>query len=340
MNNLDRNCSLDIFRYFCALLVVAIHIHPFMDVNYSMGYLATQIIPRIAVPFFFVLSGYYFIQNLYNNSSVFKTVRKIFIVYILWSVIYLSIYIFNSISNSVPLIVIIKECMLKFFILGSYYHLWFFPALFFAMGTVFIAHKLKFLKLLFIISLIFYIIGCIGCSWYEIGNKITFLSTIINLHEFNIIRRILFMGLPFFMVGYLLNIFKTKYGSFINKKLMLILIITSICFLIEIFFVIKLGLQKNIILTFFLYPLLTILTIILLKNPLQKLQNIAYKARITSNFIYYSHPLIIIFISIIFQKIGITVKETLMYIVVCFITSMIGYIIAKIDKFHINNVGV
>lgn len=336
MNNLKRNCSLDIFRYVCALLVVAIHVHPLMDVNGSIGYAATYVIPRIAVPFFFVVSGYYFIQNLCNNNSVFKTIKKMLSIYIVWSFIYLCIDIFKSTSASVSLNIILKESILKFFIFGSYYHLWFFPALFFAMAAVFIAHKFKFLKLLFIISLIFYIIGCIGCSWYEIGDKIPFISNIIKLHEFNIIRRVLLMGLPFFMIGYLLNIFKSKYETLINKKLVLILIITLICFLAEILFVIKQGFQQNIILTFFLYPLITILTIILLKNPLQQFQNIAHKTRIMSNFIYCAHPLIIVLMSIIFQKTGITIKETLTYIIVCFITTAVGYTIAKTDKFYIN----
>jgi len=221
----NRNCSLDIFRYVCALLVVAIHVHPLMDINYSTGYFATQVIPRIAVPFFFAVSGYYFINSLYNNNSMSKILKKFFIIYMIWSIIYLSATFFDLIIKSMPLTIITKKIMLKFFITGSFYHLWFFPALFFAMISVFISYKLKLMKILFIFSVIFYCIGCLGCSWYVFGNKILFISHIVNLPYFNLIRRILFMGLPFFMIGYLLFFLKIKYRDVSNKKFMIVLII-------------------------------------------------------------------------------------------------------------------
>lgn len=51
----NRNCSIDIFRYVCAILVVVIHTIPFGDISKEMGYIFSQIISRIAVPFFFCI---------------------------------------------------------------------------------------------------------------------------------------------------------------------------------------------------------------------------------------------------------------------------------------------
>lgn len=48
----ERNSSIDIFRYICAIMVIAIHTHPFMEISEKCGYVFTQITPRIAVPFF------------------------------------------------------------------------------------------------------------------------------------------------------------------------------------------------------------------------------------------------------------------------------------------------
>ena len=63
-----RNCSIDIFRYICAIMVVAIHSSPFTDINKDLGYIFTEIVPQIAVPFFFITSGYFYIKGLEKGS--------------------------------------------------------------------------------------------------------------------------------------------------------------------------------------------------------------------------------------------------------------------------------
>lgn len=68
----NRNNSIDIFRFVCAIMVVMIHTNPFVDKNIYLGYIFSQIIPRIAVPFFFLTSGYFYIQKLLNGEQCFK----------------------------------------------------------------------------------------------------------------------------------------------------------------------------------------------------------------------------------------------------------------------------
>lgn len=50
-----RNCSIDIFRLFCAVLVVVVHTKPLTEFRY-LGDIVTQVFPRIAVPFFLCVS--------------------------------------------------------------------------------------------------------------------------------------------------------------------------------------------------------------------------------------------------------------------------------------------
>ena len=59
MKNLQRNTSLDLMRWICAFLVVVIHV-PIVGAHFIMP------ITRIAVPFFFMITGYY----LYSSSNV------------------------------------------------------------------------------------------------------------------------------------------------------------------------------------------------------------------------------------------------------------------------------
>lgn len=76
-----RNNIVDIFRLICAILVVAIHTNPLTDINYYFGYLGSQILPRIAVPFFFSISGYYYIKKLQRteDNHIFQVFIKTFL---------------------------------------------------------------------------------------------------------------------------------------------------------------------------------------------------------------------------------------------------------------------
>lgn len=77
----ERNSSIDIFRYICAIMVIAIHTHPFMEISEKCGYVFTQITPRIAVPFF-AAAGYFYIQKLEKNEKPFwMYIKRLLITY-------------------------------------------------------------------------------------------------------------------------------------------------------------------------------------------------------------------------------------------------------------------
>ena len=56
----ERNDSINITRVICAILVVSIHAQPFNGISDSINYYDGNVISRIAVPFFFIVSGYYY----------------------------------------------------------------------------------------------------------------------------------------------------------------------------------------------------------------------------------------------------------------------------------------
>lgn len=130
-----RNCSVDIFRYICALLITAIHTSLFTDINDGLGYIFTAVLPRIAVPFFMAVAGYFYIKKLEEGKKpFFDYIKRILITYSIWSVIY---YISDFISwGHTSIKGYIVNCLMSFFISGSHYHFWFFPALIFSVCAV------------------------------------------------------------------------------------------------------------------------------------------------------------------------------------------------------------
>lgn len=200
--------SIDLMRVVCTYMVVAIHVHPFEELNSSLGYIFEQVIPRIAVPFFFTVSGYFFTKSLIrNNSTTFIYLKRLIKTYVLWSLVYFSYQFLLNISNNyVSILSMIISNIVLFLIFGSWYHLWYFPALIFCVAISSIFNKLKCLNVLAIMSILLYIIGLLGCSYYAIGIKIPILSQSYKFSQFTLIRKVILMGLPFFMLGYMINL--------------------------------------------------------------------------------------------------------------------------------------
>ena len=332
-----RNCSIDIFRYICAVMVIAIHTNPFLDASKKLGYIFSQIVPRIGVPFFFAVAGYFYIQKLERGETpFFSYFKRLLITYFIWSCLY-DIIDFVQWGHLNPKN-FITSCVIQFIITGSHYHFWFFPALIFSVCCTTLIIKIVFKKILIPLSIILYTIGCLGCSYYEIGITIPILGKLFTFSHFNLIRRVLLMGFPFFICGYLVYKIKEKVIHVTtNKKLLLTWFAVVAIWLLEIYIVRILEWQTNIIITFALYPLVIITLLILLKNPLPQYKLLSAKSRVLANFTYYSHPFCIMCLGFLANNIlHINLTETPIFILTTVLTCLGGFIIYKWNNKLVN----
>ena len=60
--------SIDIARYVSALLVVCIHTFPFLEISETFNTYFIHTVCRLAVPFFFTTSGFFFFRN-YDSEN-------------------------------------------------------------------------------------------------------------------------------------------------------------------------------------------------------------------------------------------------------------------------------
>lgn len=239
--------SINYMKLLCAFLVVAIHTHPFQDINSIMHYYFSEVLVRIAVPFFFVSSGYFYIKSLIEGRNIFKKyIIRLLKTYVSWSFIYLILQLFIIVNSNESILTMLKNFIIEFFVYGSYYHLWYIVALLICVVITTLFYKLKKMKLLYLISVFLYAIGVIVGAYYKFFSQIPVLSGLYQFYLYTQIRRYLLMGLPFFMLGYL--IFKIKD---IPKNINISIVITSVLFALEIIIVNILKLQKEIVITFF-----------------------------------------------------------------------------------------
>ena len=331
-NMTKRNNSIDIFRLICALLVVAIHIPPFIDINRSVSYFFCEIIARVAVPYFFVVSGYFYIPKLIKGDPCFKRyVLRLLTTYLFWTTIYYLIDYFQwGYKNLKDYIV---TCVLQLFT-GSHYHLWFFPALIFAVCVVTFLVKLRASKILIPISLVLYAVGCFGGPYYEIGKHIPVLSVIYGFSDYTDIRRFLFMAVPFFVGGYLLSVLKHKIvNKFSIAKLLVLFGVTVLLCGAELAIVLNFEIQREIVTNFGLYLVVIFIIAILLKIPAANLPKLADICRALANFTYYSHAAFILLINVVSGSIlKIHLSETVCYILTSVFCLSVGFVIYKFNN--------
>ncbi len=292
-----RNNSIDIFRLICAVLVIVIHTNPFKGIK-GVEFVTHQVLTRVAVPFFFAIAGFFYIQALLKGKEIFwKYLIRIFIDYICWSLFYYCItFIRLMINGEFEFVSFVKECIFNFLLTGSYYHFWFFPALIASVIIVTLFYKLRALKTLYVIGIGLYVVGCLGCAYYKLAVHVPIISTIVQNPWFETIRRIFLMGLPFFLLGGLLMQLGGKRLIITQKRQMLILLSLAVAFIVEILIVAITGIYENVTLTIFLYPLVGWIIIVLYNNPAEKLERMGRISRSCAEFIYYIHPAIILLV--------------------------------------------
>lgn len=134
--NTRSYAAVDVAKYVGALLVVAIHTFPFVDFSESFNLFFISTICRLAVPMFFVCSGFFLFKKIRrgsgyeeeNKAALLHFLKRLGILYLVWTVIYLPYTIWNFAANGFSFMVLIgwiRDVLLN----GSYYHLWFLPAL-------------------------------------------------------------------------------------------------------------------------------------------------------------------------------------------------------------------
>ena len=323
---MKRNNSIDLFRFVCAILVIIIHTSPFDFISERVTYIVVQILPRIAVPFFFCVSGYFCITKLEKGEKwSFNYIFRVLKVYAFWSCLYFIRDVYVAICNeSVDVLSMIKGFILKFCIYGSNYHFWFFIALLFATCITMLAYKLHMQKVLAFLSIILYVIGLLGGPYYGLGREIPVLNLFIELANFEWYRRIFFMGIPFFILGYFVRHFEKQES---NKGALFKTCLFGILFIGEVVVVNIINIQRNVVTTVFLYVFCMYVMILLLKNPLEKYGELGRKGRLIANYTFYIHPLIIWALLLIKQW-----NNTILFMLTSVICIMSGLLLTKFNN--------
>lgn len=95
--------SVDIAKFVCALLVVTIHTGPLASYSSLANFELKDCIARVAVPFFFVASGYFLFRKMsegnFDKGVALRYAARIFRLYVIWTVVYSPLIVKSILSN-------------------------------------------------------------------------------------------------------------------------------------------------------------------------------------------------------------------------------------------------
>ncbi|MGG5336194.1 alanine racemase [Enterococcus sp. AZ089] len=165
---MKKNQGIEQFRVILAMMVVAIHCLPLHRLWPDGDILITLTLFRIAVPFFFMISGYYVFSDLATQNSyparqrIWLFIKKQLQVYLIATLLFLPLAWYSGILGlNMPLDTFIQTLLVN----GILYHLWYFPAIItgglLVMGLL---TRLSF-KQVFFIAVGLYVVGLGGDSW-------------------------------------------------------------------------------------------------------------------------------------------------------------------------------
>ena len=164
---------LDWFRIAAAFLVTAIHISPLEDISAQGDLVLTRILARVAVPFFFMVTGY-FVLDRERPDRIRRAIVKNLRWYLLAIVIYLPINWYAGRLIGLDAGYVSQELLIQ----GTFYHLWYFPALITGLVLCGLLYGFLGLKPALLISGLLYLFGLLGDSYYGLVSAVPVLKTI------------------------------------------------------------------------------------------------------------------------------------------------------------------
>lgn len=166
--------GIDVFRLVAAVLIITIHTSPLAGLSETGDFILTRIVARVAVPFFFVTSGFFLISRYhYQTAKLCAFVKKTLLIYGAAIALYIPVNLYNGYFKMEYLLPnLIKDIVFD----GTLYHLWYLPAS--VIGGVIawgLVKKLDYRKA-FAVAAAFYLVGLFGDSYYGVIKNVPILS--------------------------------------------------------------------------------------------------------------------------------------------------------------------
>lgn len=157
--------NINLFKYIFAVIVVAIHIHPFNMITNEPIKNFIDYIGYLAVPFFMITTGFFLGKKKKENFDleIKKLIKKTITLYLIFTIIYLPLTIYGFHIDGKTLIQSIFIFIRNLIFIGENYHsyiLWYLLSVIYGLIIIYLFYKKGFdIKKMIISGFLIYVIG-------------------------------------------------------------------------------------------------------------------------------------------------------------------------------------
>ncbi len=300
MQEKNRYAGIDAFRIPAAILVVAIHTSPFAVFSDSADFFLTRVLARIAVPFFFMITGQFVLSDYLTEAwepfvKIGKYLKKMLVFYGISILLYLPIGIYAGHYKNLTIPLLFKMIVFD----GTFYHLWYFPACMVGILLLCLLKRFFTIRGMYAAAGLLYAAGLFGDSYYGLAEKIPAAASIYEagFSIWSYTRNGLFMAPVFFLCGVYAGRCKSCIGSKkVRKKRFCACLCFAVSFLLmtaEAFTLRYFDMQRHDSMYALLIPVVIFFYQMLLLGPCRKEKD-SWMERTVSLVIYIIHPAIIV----------------------------------------------
>lgn len=313
MNLVDKKefKGIDIAKFVMAVLVVAIHTHPFERVDNPAFIKIWDVIVSVAVPYFFIASGFFLFKKvdkepdqssrLIQIASYGKRIARL---YVYWTIIFLPITIWKFVNNDEPFYKDVLLFLRGFFLFGENhfsYPLWYLLSMIYSLVLIYILvgrnHKIKsFLIISIFLFAISILIDTIIQNEINSDTKSAVGQTVKNVLG----SGRLFTGLLYIMIGALFSRLRKQISNIVLLAFFLIGV------LLQIF--------KLPILSPFAFVLLPTAIFYFSMNSNADWVGDSYLFRKSSTVMYFTHMIVFFYTHCCLKKMGISDGMPFLYL--------------------------
>ena len=171
MKTARKLVGIEYFRVAAAFLVVAIHCSPLLTYSETADFIFTRVLARAAVPFFFMVTGYFVIGK---PEKTRKFLKKTGVIYLVSILLYLPLNLYaGNFAGLTP-----GAALTQLLFEGTFYHLWYLPA---ALLGVLVASLLSRSRVGLGIAGALYLLGLLGDSYWGLVSGVPVVSDAYNV---------------------------------------------------------------------------------------------------------------------------------------------------------------
>lgn len=166
-----RRVGIDLFKVAAALLVVAIHTGPLLTYGETADFMLTGVVGRLAVPFFFAAAGYLLFRKLTgvrrrDIATLWRYSGKVALLYAIATLLFIPFNLYKGeYGAEMTIAAILQDVVWD----GTFYHLWYLPALIVGIWIVYGLYAWLPARLLLPAALLLYVPGLLGDSYYGLA---------------------------------------------------------------------------------------------------------------------------------------------------------------------------